>query len=383
MNADLIPLPLAGSVSQNQSIARLAARSFVTHLVSVLSVGTVLGLSSPARAQHYQQTNLVSDVPGLAAVTHLPLVNPWGLTRSATSPWWVSDNGAGVSTLYNGAGTPLSLIVTVPIPPSGTPPSTPTGTVFNGTTDFQVGPGQPARFIFVTEDGTISGWNPTADATNAILKVDHSATAVYKGVTLGQRNGANFLYAANFRAGRVEVYDANFAWIDLGPEAFGDSKLPAGFAPFNVQNINGTIYVTFAKQDAQQHDEVDGAGLGYVDAFSTDGILLMRLKSGPWLNAPWGVAWAPAGFGHLSGKLLVGNFGSGKIAAYDPRKGNFQGMLLGPDDEPLAIEGLWALDFGNGAGAGPATTLYFTAGINGEADGLFGTITPIAESDND
>ncbi len=380
MHADLIPLPLHRSVNQNQSIAPSTWRSRVTRLVSGLSVGTMLGLAPSAWAQHrYQQTNLVSDVPGLAAVTHMPLVNPWGLARSATSPWWASDNGAGVSTLYTGAGAPLGLVVTIPVPSGGTPPSTPTGIVFNGSTDFQVGTNQPARFIFVTEDGTISGWN---SGTNAVLKVDHSDSAVYKGLALGQRNGANFLYAANFSAGMVEVYDKDFNPVNLGAGAFRDRHLPRGFAPFNVQNINGMIFVAFAKQDDQKQDEVAGAGLGFVDAFNTDGVLLMRLQHGHWLNAPWGIAWAPANFGKFSNMLLVGNFGSGKIAAFDPNHGHFRGMVRGAHGRPLAIEGLWALSFGNDAGAGPSTTLFFTAGIDDEAHGLFGTITPWADPDD-
>jgi uncharacterized protein (TIGR03118 family) len=338
----------------------------------------MLGLSSPAWAQHlYQQTNLVSDVPGLAAVTHLPLVNPWGLTRSATSPWWVSDNGAGVSTLYTGAGAPLGLVVTIPVGIGGTPPSTPTGNVFNGsTTDFLVDTGKPAHFLFVSEDGAISGWN---SGTAAVVKVDHTGSAVYKGVTLGQRNGANFLYAANFSAGMVEVYDANFGPVNLGAGAFRDRHLPRGFAPFNVQNINGMIFVAFAKQDDEKKDEVAGAGLGFVDAFDTDGNLLMRLQHGHWFNAPWGLAWAPANFGKFSNMLLVGNFGSGKIAAFDPKHGHFRGMVRGDNHRPLTIDGLWALGFGNDASAGPSTTLFFTAGIEDEAHGLFGTITPLPD----
>jgi uncharacterized protein (TIGR03118 family) len=377
MHVDLIPLPLRRSVKQNSSFAPSTCRSRVIRLVSVLSVGTMLGLAPSAWAQHrYQQTNLVSDVPGLAAVTHMPLVNPWGLARSATSPWWAADNGAGVSTLYTGAGAPLGLVVTIPVPPGGTPPSTPTGTVFNGSTDFQVDTDKPARFIFVTEDGTISGWNSGA---NAVLKVDHSNSAVYKGVTLGQRSGANFLYAANFSAGAVEVYDNAFNPVNLGAGAFRDRHLPRGFAPFNVQNINGMIFVAYAKQDDAKKDEVAGAGLGFVDAFNTDGVLLMRLQHGHWLNAPWGIAWAPANFGKFSNMLLVGNFGSGKIAAFDPNHGHFRGMVRGDNGRPLHIDGLWALGFGNDASAGPSTALFFTAGIDDEAHGLFGTITPLPD----
>jgi uncharacterized protein (TIGR03118 family) len=348
--------------------------------VAALAAGAMLCAASSAWADHYQQTNLVSDVPGMAAVTHLPLVNPWGLTRSATSPWWVSDNGAGVSTLYNGAGTPVPLVVTIPVPTGWTTPSTPTGTVFNGTSDFTVGSGLPAHFIFATEDGTISGWN---SGTSAVLKVDHSGAAVYKGLTTGQVNGANLLYAANFRSGAVDVFDKDFNPVDLGAGAFVDRRIPKRFAPFNVQNINGMIFVAFAKQDDAKHDEVAGPGLGFVDVFSPSGMLMIRLESGRWLNAPWGIAWAPANFGKLSNHILVGNFGSGRVAAFDPVKGRFRGLLRVAHGMPLMIDGLWALSFGNDGGAGPSTTLYFTAGIDDEAHGLFGTITSVVATDPD
>lgn len=372
--------------NRSPSAARSTSRSLPFRFASILAAGALVLVTSSAFADHYLQTNLVSDVPGLAAVTHMPLVNPWGLSRSATSPWWVADNGAGVSTLYTGAGTPLGLVVTVPVVMGGTPPSTPTGMVFNGTSDFQVGPGQPARFLFVTEDGTISGWNPAANPTNAILKVDWSGSAVFKGATLGQMGGANVLYVANFRGGTVNVFDANFSPISLPVGAFWDRHLPKEYAPFNVQNINGMIFVAFAKQDDLKHDEIAGPGRGFVDAFDASGVLLMRLQSGHWMNAPWGIARAPADFGKLSDRLLVGNFGSGKIAAFDASTGHFRGMLREAHHLPLKIDGLWALSFGNGASAGPANTLFFTAGIDDEAHGLFGTITAVvdpAEGDHD
>jgi len=348
-----------------------------------ITLGVAVCVSARVSAQHYQQINLVSDVAGLAATQDPNLVNPWGLTASGTSPWWVADNGTGVSTLYNGAGQKLSLVVTVPPPLGSPPPSTPTGIVFNGSSDFQVGPNQPARFIFVTEDGTISGWNPGANPTNAILKVSNAGSAIYKGATLAQANGANFLYVANFFNGSVDVFDKNYVQVPVPAGAFTDPDIPSGFVPFNVQNIGGNIYVTFAKQGANKHDEIDGPGLGFVDAFDSNGVLLNRLRSGHWMNAPWGVALAPAGFGKLSGKLLVGQFGSGEIASFDPINGNFQGLLRGLHGQPLEIEGLWALRFGNGASAGPLNTLFFTAGIDGEQHGLFGTITPIHEKDDD
>ena len=371
--------PLDNIENLSPSAARSVSRPTSFRFATILTVGALVLVTSSAFADHYLQTNLVSDVPGLAATTHLPLVNPWGLSRSATSPWWVADNGAGVSTLYNGAGTPLGLMVTVPVVMGGTPPSTPTGTVFNGSSDFQVGPGRPARFLFVTEDGTISGWNPAANPTNAILKVDWSGSAVFKGATLGQISGANVLYVANFRGGTVNVFDASFNPVSLPAGAFWDRHLPKGYAPFNVQNINGMIFVAFAKQDDLKHDEIAGPGRGFVDAFDASGVLLMRLQSGHWMNAPWGVALAPADFGRLSNRLLVGNFGSGKIASFDASTGHFRGMLREAHHLPLKIDGLWALSYGNDAGAGPANTLYFTTGIDDEAHGLFGTISSVVD----
>jgi uncharacterized protein (TIGR03118 family) len=344
-------------------------------IISMAIVGISLCLSTNVFAQHYQQTNLVSDVSGLAARTDPHLVNAWGLARSSGSPWWVADNGTGVSTLYTGSGAIVPLVVTIPVPPGGTPPSTPTGTVFNATaTDFL-----GDHFIFVTEDGTISGWT---GGTNAVLRKNFAGSAIYKGVTIAKINGVNFLYAANFFGGAVDVFDSNYMPVTLASGAFSDPTLPEGFAPFNVQNIGGKVFVAFAKQDEDMEDEVAGPGLGFVDEFDSSGNLLMRLRSGRWMNAPWGVALAPDHFGKLSGKLLVGQFGSGQIASFDPDTGNFQGLLRGPQGQPLTIDGLWALSFGNDAGAGSSKTLFFTAGIDGEQHGLFGTITPIPDDDD-
>jgi uncharacterized protein (TIGR03118 family) len=333
-------------------------------------------------AQHYQQTNLVSDVDGLAKFTDPDLVNPWGLISSGSSPWWVADNGTGLSTLYNGAGAKQSLKVTVASPTAD--PATPTGIIVNGTSDFRLttATNSAARFIFVTEDGTISGWNPTVDATHSVIKFGPTS-AIYKGVTIAQNGGANFLYVANFHSGTVDVFNASFGAVTLPAGAFTDPNLPDGFAPFNVQNIGGNVYVAFAKQDEDAEDEVAGRKLGYVDIFDGAGTLLQRFENGPWMNAPWGLALAPsitptsAGFGKSSGMLLVGMFGSGQIATFDPATGDFEGLLRDRHGKPIQIDGLWALRFGNGANAGPTTTLFFTAGINDEADGLFGTITPI------
>jgi uncharacterized protein (TIGR03118 family) len=351
-----------------------------------LLITAALAVAAPAFGEHsYVQHNLVSDIPGLADRTDTNLVNPWGLVHSSASPWWVNANGTGLSLLYDGTGAafPVAspLVVTVP-PPGAMGTSAPTGVVFNGSTDFQLGTGLPARFLFATEDGTISGWNPAVDPANAVIKVNNSPGAVYKGLAAGVLNGQNVLYAANFRGGSVDVFDTNFSPVALPTGAFMDPSVPSGYGPFNVQIIGSMVFVAFAKQDATLHDDVAGPGLGYVDAFSASGTLLMRLEHGPWLNSPWAVVMAPAGFGKLSGKLLVGNFGSGQIATFDAKEGEFEGMMRGSRARPITIDGLWGLGFGNGANAGPATTLYFTAGIQGEAHGLFGTLMPILKKDD-
>src|SRR5437870_5038677 len=331
--------------STNSFVSSLTSNSIQRTAVCVLCTGIMLCVSTRVFAQQYQQTNLVSDVPGMAPVTDSSLVNPWGLTSSSTSPWWVADNGAGVSTLYNGAGQKLALTVTIPPPAGGTPPSAPTGVVFNGNSSDFGG----AHFIFVTEDGTISGWS---SGTAAVLEFTSPTKAIYKGATIAQVSGVNFLYVANFFNGSVDVFDTSFGPTSVPPGAFTDPNIPNGFAPFNVQNIGGNIFVAFAEQDADKHDEVHGRKLGFVDVFNSNGTLLQRFEHGPWMNAPWGLALAPAGFGKASGELLVGMFGSGQIATFDAASGEFEGLLRAPRGQPIEIEGLWALRFGNGANAG-------------------------------
>lgn len=370
----------------------------------LLTVVVLVVLLHPgaASAQHYMQTNLVSDIPGAAATFDPNLVNAWGVTRSATSPWWVADNGTGVSTLYSGAGQIIPIngngIVTIPPPknsPAGTI-STPTGVVFNGSSDFVLPApnGKPAVFIFATEDGTISGWNGGPSAFLAVDNNDKGSSngAVYKGATTAENKGKRYLYVTNFRAGRVEVYDTNFQPVGLPHGAFeagnngdhdGDADhdtehIPHGFAPFNVQNIGGSLFVTYAKQDAARHDDVAGEGNGYVEIFTPSGAHIGHLEHGPWLNSPWGAVWTPRDFGRFSNTILVGNFGSGWIAAFNGFTYKFIGFLKNPDDSILTIDGLWSLAFGNGAAAGPSTTLFFTAGTDHESHGLFGTLRPVA-----
>ena len=352
-------------------------------LLAMVVLGSIVAVAQEHNAsRRYKQVNLVSDIEGLAAVTDPNLVNPWGVAFSSTSPFWVSDNGTGVSTLYNGEGTPIPLIVTIPPPSGSTDTSTPTGTVFNGPAGFVVskdGTSAPAFFIFDTEDGTISGWSPTVDLHNAVLVVDNSQPggvdgstegAVYKGLAIAQTGNGSFIYANNFRDGIVEMYDANFNFVG----SFTDPDLPPRYAPFGIRNIDGQLYVTFAEQNEEKKDDVAGRGHGFVDVFDTSGHLLRRFVSRGRLNSPWGLALAPANFGKFSGALLIGNFGDGRINAYDPVSGRFLGNLRNQHGQALSIDGLWTITFGNGGFAGSPNELFFTAGINDEADGLFGKL---------
>src|SRR5271166_274625 len=263
-------------------------------LSAILLLVTIALVSLPAAAQRATPTNLTSDIPNVGTFNDTNLVNPWGLAASAASPWWVSDNGTGLSTLYDGTGSPKALVVTVPSGTSGT--GTPTGIVVNGTSDFQIG-GNATHFIFATEDGTISGWS---SGTSAVIAVNNSGSgnAVYKGLALASANGANYLYVANFRNGTVDVYDATFAPHSFGAGSFTDSTLPAGYAPFNVANLgNGQIAVAYALQDAAKHDEVPGIGKGYITVYDTSGNILFRLAHVLYDNAPWAMVVAPQGFG--------------------------------------------------------------------------------------
>jgi uncharacterized protein (TIGR03118 family) len=318
--------------------------------------------------------NLVSDIPGLAPVLDTNLVNPWGIAFGPTTFFWISDNHTGVSTLYDSTGGVQSLVVTIPAPTGSTGPSAPTGVVFNNTSDFALS-GTPARFIFVTEDGTLAAW---ASGTNAVIKADNSGPgAIYKGVAIANSHGTNRLYAADFHNAKIDVFDTIFQQVTMS--GFVDPTIPAGFAPFNIRNIGGNLYVTYAKQDADAEDEIPGPGNGYVNIFDADGNLLRRFASGGNLNSPWGLANAPATFGAFGGALLVGNFGDGRINAFDPGTGASLGQLNDQRGNPISILGLWDLSFGNGTKAGEIDDLYFTAGIPGggaiEDHGLFGEIS--------
>jgi uncharacterized protein (TIGR03118 family) len=350
------------------------------------AVGLLVIAAAPAAAhdedhhehQHnrYAVTNLVTDDQSANHALHEDpnLVNGWGIVASPTSPWWVAANHTDTSILYNGAGDIQPLVVKVT--------GGPTGTVFNGTADFVVSSGGAsgaARFLFATEGGQVLGWNPTVPgspvpSTTAFVGAT-VPDAIYKGLAIAQSGGANYLYAADFHGGKIDVFNGSFAlqhWAD----AFVDPRIPHGFAPFNVQALNGWIFVTYAKQDADKVDEIAGRHLGYVSAFTTDGSFVARVASRGPLNAPWGLAWAPSGFGKFSGDLLVGNFGDGRIHAYSLKKHGFRfhGTLRDRHHRAIRIDGLWGLGFGNGAGSGPTTTLYFAAGPNDEEHGLFGSI---------
>ncbi|HTR23099.1 MAG TPA: TIGR03118 family protein [Terriglobales bacterium] len=339
-------------------------------------------LAGNALAQHYTETDLTANRSGISNAANIDpnLVNPWGLSRSSGSPWWDSDNGTGLSTLYDLNGVPQSLVVTIPPPKGQNGTAAPSGTVYNYTTSFEAGPGAPAIFLFATEDGTISGWNPNVNQTNAVLVVDHNAQgAIYKGIALASLPGGPRLYVSNFASGQVEVYDAKFHQIKTGPGDFTDSKLPLHYAPFGIQNVGNNIVITFAQRSPGSTDENHGPGLGYVDVFDTRGNLLLRLQHGQFMNAPWGIAESPADFGAFSHRLLIGNFGDGKINVFNEFSGNFEGQLLNADGSAISIDGLWALSFGGGnTKSGAGNTLYFTAGLNDEADGLFGNIVPVS-----
>ncbi len=329
-------------------------------------------------ANSYLVHNLVSDLPNTADHVDKNLTNPWGIAASATGPFWFGNNHSGTSTLADTSGAPVALIVSVPSP--GTAPGAVTGVVFNGTSSFPVGDAKPAAFLFCTEDGTIAGWNSSVDATHAKILVNNSAAkAVYKGCTLGGAAATPLLYAANFQAGTVDVFGGDFKPVQ-DATAFKNAAVPTGFAPFNVQNLGGTLYVTYAKQSSTKTDDVAGAGNGYVASFDMSGKLLTTLVSQGPLNSPWGMAIAPAGFGDFGGALLVGNFGDGTIHAFNASTGALMGVLNDTTGKAISIAGLWALQVGNGGRGGDAASLYFTAGSpgpNGEAvetHGLFGSI---------
>jgi len=372
--------------------------------LALLALASTGGIS---QAQNYTQTNLVANTAAAgAAVVDPNLVNPWGLSRSASSPWWASDAGTGLSTLYSGNGAIVPLVVTIPKAASASKTGSPSGTIANGNPNiFLISAGHPAEFLFCTLDGTIAAW---PSATNTAVTV-YKATdgSAYTGLTSATWEGNTYLLAANFSKGRIDVFNSKFQKIvppavsngdpfNPGTDpAFFDGLLPAKYVPFNVQTIGSDIVVTYALDNF-----TGGPGLGYVDIFTTNGQLIQRLQNTPWMNAPWGVALAPNDFGTYSHDLLIGQFGgggasegAGTISAYDPVTGKFLGVLENTAGKPLVIDGLWAITFANpapkssavdavsanyDAAAAPAAELYFTAGPNKQTDGLFGYLAPLA-----
>jgi len=337
---------------------------FMSAFVRAFALVIIAALASYANpVPGYYQTNLVSDISGLAPVTDPKLVNPWGMSQTPTSPIWVSNNGSNTSTLYMGTGQPAALIVAVP--------GAPTGQVFNGGAGFN-----GDRFIFATESGEIRGWRPALGTLTEALELNPDAN-VYKGLAIASVGSDSYLYAADFHNGVIHVIPSTGAPALTGN--FGDPNLPSGYAPFNIQNIGGQLYVAYAKRDGNTDEEQAGAGLGFVDIFGVNGNLVKRLTSNGPLNAPWGMAQAPANWGPFSGSFLVGNFGDGTINAFDPNDGSFRGTLSDANGNPIVIGGLWGLMFGSGAGGKSDKALYFTAGINDEANGLFGTLQATPE----
>ena len=381
-----------------------------------------LSLSSAAFAQHYTQVNLDANVSGAAEAVDPQLVNGWGLARSSGSAWWVSDEGKGVATLYNGAGAKQSLVVTIPKsnPKDQTfPTGTPTGVISNGSpTDFLLAPKKAAAFIFATLDGSIAAWNPNVGntpgvpgpSTNAVTVVRTTDGSGFTALTTAFVRGKRYLYAANFLKGRIDIYDNTFAPVTLKDQGgyenffdddhrsgddhkpFTDDRLPRNFVPFNVQAIGNDLVVTYALHFEGDPFETPGPGLGYVDIYSAKGKLLQRLEHGDWLNAPWGVALAPLDFGRFSHHLLVSNFSAGGttqsagfISAYDLDTGEFAGLLEDANGKPISINGIWSISFANSAtpnsydpDEAPAAELYFTAGPNQATAGLFGYLIPVS-----
>ncbi|MBV8140754.1 MAG: TIGR03118 family protein [Verrucomicrobia bacterium] len=374
----------------NLQLRFLKRRTFIVVSACVLIWPAALS------AQQYQQHNLVSNIGGLGATTIDPsLVDPWGIARRTTSPWWVADRATGVSTLYTAGSmlyygtteSKIPLVVTIPHTPQ-TAKGSPTGIVFNGSNDFALAPGKPAIFLFVSLDGTISGWNPGVSPNLAIEKVPGSTDSVLTGATIAQIGDRRFLYVADIRRGELAVYDTNFNRVKVGEHdfdydelAFTDEFIPKEFVPFNVQNIGNNLYVAFAQQNQAKNFVMFGAGLGFVDVFSPRGRLLMRLEPGDWFNAPWGLVLASTDFGTFSHKLIVGQFGSGEILAFDAITGRFNGKLRDQNNNVIVIPGLWGISFGAGQpspqSSGPANALFFNAGIYRGNGGLFGNLTPI------
>jgi uncharacterized protein (TIGR03118 family) len=401
--------PVFGRMTGEKKMRRsqIGVRLLLAAVALTGSLGVLVGCggsgsSTPTStgSAQYLLTKMVSDTAaGGGAVTDPDLTNPWGIAFAPGGPFWIADNASGKATLYDSNGVKQGLVVSLPTPTASTGGAG-TGQVYNGTSSFMVS-GSPALFLFSTEDGTILAWTGNSGA-NAVIKVDNSQVvynlptgpvtgAVYKGLAIGSNNSGNFLFATNFRSGKIDVFDTNFAAANLAGAFTDPNGLPTNFAPFDIQNINGNLYVTYAMQDGPKHDDIAGPGNGLIDVFDTNGNFIKRLVTGSAvggtvsaLNSPWGLALAPASFGKFGNTLLVGNFGDGHINAFSPTTGALVGTLLDSNNNPIVIPGLWALTFGNGGQGGAVGSLYFTAGIGNapnftsplETHGLFGRLQP-------
>jgi uncharacterized protein (TIGR03118 family) len=365
------------SFSAQNRIAMAAMTVVATAMIALLPSATTAPVRAAVAQGFYDQTNLVSDLPGVALILDTNLVNPWGITMSPTGgAFWVANNVTGVATLYIGdvngsAFVRNSLVVTIP-------GGSPTGTVFNTSADFVVSSGGSSGrslFLFASQVGIVSGWNPGVPPppTSTHAQVGGTADAVYTGLAIGLVGTDNFLYAADFEHGNIDVYDKAFHLVHLDG-SFSDRNIPNSYSPFNIQNLGGKLYVTYAQQSHKEPDEETDHGSGFVDVFDTSGHLLQRLILGNHLNAPWGLALAPGNFGPFSDALLVGNFGNGHIQAFDQANGRFLGQLNDESGKPIAIDGLWGITFGNGVSAGDRNALYFASGPNDETHGLFGSL---------
>lgn len=367
-------------------------------LLSIISAGACVGATlvscgggnddkspanpaPPTALSTFSASAVVADTAAAAAAHVDPnLVNGWGIAFNPTGFVWVANQGSSTSTLYDGKGNPQALVVSVPAGGGGS--AGPAGIVYNGTQDFRVNAGTAggvAAFIFAGTGGTLSGWSPAVDRTHAITTVDTAAAgaaaaSAYTGLALASYNGVNYLYAADFRNGRVDVYDPTWKKVTLPGGGFADSGLPAGYAPYGIQAVGSRIYVTYAQRATSGPGVNRGAGLGIVDVFEPGGALVKRLATGGVLNAPWGIAMAPSTFGAAAGKLLVGNFGDGRIHAFDPDSGAVVGVLAKADKTPIAIDGLWGIAFGNGLNDQPLNTLFYAAGPANETHGAYGRI---------
>lgn len=350
-------------------------RSMAAFALAVLGAGC-------ASDSAYRQRNLVADGPAIVSEQKDPnLVNAWGIAFNPFGVVWVNDQGTGLSTLYDGNGVPQTLVVRVPGRLAGTT-GTPTGIVFYGGGGFTVSQGAatgPSRFIFAGQDGVISGWAPNVNLNNAIPVVNGGDAGgpdnpFYTGLAISAGGTRALLYASDFRNGKVDVFDTTFARVTLPGTPFRDPYLPPGHAPYGLQAINGDIYVTYARRAASGDEAVAGRNAGVVSVFDPNGVFIRQLVAGERLNAPWGLALAPASFGKLANRLLVANHGDGTIQAFDPANGDWKGQLRHEDGRPVRIDGLWGLSFGNGLANQPINTLFFTAGPNSGANGLYGRL---------